>query len=340
VSENLAQSTALLAVDDLSKTFTVKRALGGGGRIEVQAVREVSFSIASGGSLGIVGESGSGKTTIARMLVGLERPTAGQIMLQGRELAAKPSRAQRRERARAIQIVFQDPYTSLDPHQSVRRALDEVQRVHFGRTQPERAARTQELLDAVGLGEKEARALPRELSGGQRQRVAIARALAAEPSILVLDEAVSALDVSIQAQILNLLADLRHELALTYLLISHDLAVVRQVADDILVMYRGRAVETGPVNTILAAPSHPYTQRLLESVPRPGMPLERRTALLDADESGCLFRLRCPHAHDRCSDEPPLIEVDRLHAARCWLVDRAVSEPTTATTTAGKERHD
>jgi peptide/nickel transport system ATP-binding protein len=336
VSETVAPP-GLLTVDELSKTFSVKRALGGGGRTEVHAVRDVSFSLASGGSLGIVGESGSGKTTIARMLVGLERPTAGRIVLDGRELAAKPSRAERRERARAVQIVFQDPYTSLDPHQSVRRALGEVQEVHFGRGQTERATRTRELLDAVGLGEKEARALPRELSGGQRQRVAIARALAAEPTILVLDEAVSALDVSIQAQILNLLADLRRELGLTYILISHDLAVVRQVADDVLVMYRGRAVETGPVDTILAAPSHPYTQRLLESVPRPDMPLRRRTAQLEAEEGGCLFRVRCPRAHERCGDEPPLIEVGRLHAARCWLVDRAGSEPATTSAT-GRER--
>ena len=276
VPESGAIGNAFLSVEGLSKTFIVKRAMSGRARTEIPAVREISFSLAAGSSLGIVGESGSGKTTIARMLVGLETPSAGRIALQGKELAARPSRAERQERARAIQIVFQDPYTSLDPRQSVRRALDEVQRVHFGRSQADSAARTSELLDAVGLGVKESRSLPRELSGGQRQRVAIARALAAEPEILVLDEAVSALDVSIQAQILNLLADLRRDLRLTYILISHDLAVVRQVADDVLVMYRGRAVETGPVETILAAPLHPYTQRLLESVPRPGMSLERR----------------------------------------------------------------
>jgi peptide/nickel transport system ATP-binding protein len=218
--------------------------------------------------------------------------------------------------------VFQDPYTSLDPHQSVRRALDEVQRVHFARARPERELRTRDVLDAVGLGTKEARSLPRELSGGQRQRAAIARALAAEPRILILDEAVSALDVSIQAQILNLLADLRSEFHLAYLVISHDLAVVRQIADDVLVMYRGRAVEDGPADTILRSPSHPYTQRLLESVPRPGMPLTRRAATVDAGEAGCLFRDRCPHAHDRCVEEPPLIPVQRSHAARCWLVHR------------------
>ena len=323
------QPAPLLAVDSLSKTFSARSALSGRGRGEVRAVREVSFTVEQGSALGIVGESGSGKTTIARMLVGLERPSAGRIELQGRELSAKQTRAERRERGRAIQIVFQDPYTSLDPRQSVRRALDEVQHVHFGRPQAEQAARTAELLDAVGLGEKEARALPRELSGGQRQRVAIARALAAEPTILVLDEAVSALDVSIQAQILNLLADLRRELRLTYILISHDLAVVRQVADDVLVMYRGRVVETGTVEAILSEPLHPYTRRLLESVPRPGMTLTRGTAVLEAEEGGCLFRARCPAVHERCVAEPTLIEVGRARAARCWLVDRddAAAEP-------------
>jgi peptide/nickel transport system ATP-binding protein len=319
----------LLAVEALSKTFRVKHALSGRARGEVHAVRDVSFSLERGGALGIVGESGSGKTTIARMLVGLERPTAGRISLDGRELSAEPGRAERRERGRTMQIVFQDPYTSLDPHQSIRRALGEVQEVHFDRTPAERRTRTGELLDAVGLGDKESRALPRELSGGQRQRVAIARALAAEPAILVLDEAVSALDVSIQAQILNLLADLRRELGLTYILISHDLAVVRQVADDVLVMYRGRAVETGPVEAILSEPLHPYSRRLLESVPRPGMTLARRAAVLEADEEGCLFRARCPDVHDRCAAEPALIEVSRTRAARCWLVDRdgAAAEP-------------
>jgi peptide/nickel transport system ATP-binding protein len=287
----------------------------------------VSFELPEGASLGIVGESGSGKTTIARMLVGLEPPTAGRMMLAGEELSGRPTREERRGRGRVLQIVFQDPYTSLDPHQSARRALDEVQRVQFGRARSERDARTRELLDAVGLGEKDAQALPRELSGGQRQRVAIARALAAEPKILILDEAVSALDVSIQAQILNLLADLRRELRLAYILISHDLAVVRQVADHVLVMYRGRVVEVGPVETILTSPLHPYTQRLLESVPRPGMALARRIAAVGESEEGCLFRARCQHVHDRCVAEPELIGVDRTHAARCWLVHGTGTAP-------------
>ena len=309
-----------LAIEGLSKTFHLRAAVLRRARAEIHAVREVSFGLERGESLAIVGESGSGKTTIARMLVGLESPSSGRIVLDGDELAGKPTTAERRERSRVLQIVFQDPYTSLDPHQSVRRALDEVQRVHFQRSRSERDARSKELLDAVGLGGKEARSLPRELSGGQRQRAAIARALAAEPKILILDEAVSALDVSIQAQILNLLADLRQGFRLTYLVISHDLAVVRQIADDVLVMYRGRAVETGPVATILESPRHPYTQRLLESIPRPGMTLTRRAATLAADEVGCLFRNRCPHAYDRCAAEPELIKVGRAHAARCWLV--------------------
>jgi peptide/nickel transport system ATP-binding protein len=313
--------TALLSVSELSKTFRVRRSLFSRERVEVHAVRSVSFQIGYDDSLGIVGESGSGKTTIARMLVGLEPPSGGTIVLAGTEVSPRPSRAERLERGRILQIVFQDPYTSLDPHQSVRRMLDEVQQVHFeARQRPQREARTRELLDAVGLGEKEARSLPRELSGGQRQRAAIARALAAEPKIVVLDEAVSALDVSIQAQILNLLADLRRDLQLSYVLISHDLAVVRQVADAVLVMYRGRAVEVGPVESILRSPRHPYTQRLLESVPRPGMPLVRRAARIEFDEVGCLFRARCPHVHERCMEEPELLRVEREHTARCWLV--------------------
>jgi oligopeptide/dipeptide ABC transporter ATP-binding protein len=318
--------TPLLAVDELTKTFRPRARLLRAGVQEVLAVREASFAVAEGGALAIVGESGSGKTTIARMLVGLEQPTGGRILLDGRELSPRLHRRERRARGRAIQIVFQDPYTSLDPRQSIRRGLDEIQRVHFDRTRVERAERTAWLLQEVGLGEKEARSLPRELSGGQRQRAAIARALAAEPRILVLDEAVSALDVSIQAQILNLLADLRADLRLTYVFISHDLAVVRQIADSVLVMYRGRVVEAGPAEAVFGDARHPYTQRLLQSVPRPSMVLRRRVAGLVAAETGCLFRHRCPHAYERCGSEPTLLEASAGHAARCWLVE----EPTAA----------
>jgi peptide/nickel transport system ATP-binding protein len=310
--------TPLLAVEDLSKTFVLSRTPLTRRTHETHAVRDVSFTVGRGDSLGIVGESGSGKTTIARMLVGLETPTAGRILHSGSEAGAA---ARTREQRRLIQMVFQDPYTSLDPRQSVRKALDEVQRVHFHRSSAERDARTAELLDAVGLGTREGGALPRQLSGGQRQRVAIARALAAEPEVLVLDEAVSALDVSIQSQILNLLVDLRAQLGLAYVFISHDLAVIRHVADDVLVMYRGRVLEHGPVDGVLGAPANPYTQRLLAASPRPDMSLVREAPAREVVPGGCVFAARCPHVFDRCAAEPPLLAVSPGRESRCWLVD-------------------
>ena len=235
------------------------------------AVDAVSFEVGAGGSLGIVGESGSGKTTVARMLVGLERPTGGSIAVLGRDRSA-PARgsAERNRRARELQIVFQDPYTSLDPRQSVSSAVDEVLRHHTQLDRAGRASRLADLVDQVGLTDRQAKALPRDLSGGQRQRVAIARALAAEPQVLVLDEAVSALDVSIQAQILNLLADIRSATGIAYLLISHDLAVVRQLCDTVLVLRRGRVVEQGDCARVLDAPAEEYTRALRAAVPVPG----------------------------------------------------------------------
>jgi len=254
-------------VRELCKNFRRARRKGQEGD-DFAAVCDVSFSLERQDSLGIVGESGSGKTTLARMLVGLEVPSSGQIVLHGEELSARPDTAERRRRARAVQIVFQDPYTSLDPRQTVGSTLEEVQRQHFSRSAEERRRRSGELLEEVGLAEQHAASLPRRLSGGQRQRVAIARALAAEPELIILDEAVSALDVSIQAQILNLLAQLRRERSLTFILISHDLAVVRQLSDQVMVMFQGRAVEQGPVEKVLSAPANEYTKRLLASVPR------------------------------------------------------------------------
>ncbi|MFI6322915.1 ABC transporter ATP-binding protein [Nonomuraea sp. NPDC050556] len=227
----------------------------------VAAVDDVSFDLAAGGSLGLVGESGSGKTTTARLLLGLERPDAGTVLVAGTPLAV----LDRKARARLIQIVFQDPFGSLDPRLAVREALTEVLRLHFPR-EPH-APRVAELLDQVGLGQREAGALPRELSGGQRQRVAIARALAVRPRVLVLDEAVAALDVSVQAQILGLLADIRASGDVSYLFITHDLAVVGCVTDQVAVMRHGRIVESGPTARVLTAPEHPYTQLLLDSVP-------------------------------------------------------------------------
>jgi ABC-type glutathione transport system ATPase component len=241
------------------------------------AVDDVAFAIKPGRSLAIVGESGSGKTTIARMIVGLERPTRGTIIACGgdRSRPAKSAR-DRRRRGREVQIVFQDPYTSLDPRQTAERAIDEVLRLHHDYDADRRRARIEQLTELVGLDSRQARALPRALSGGQRQRVAIARALAAEPTILILDESVAALDVSIQAQVLNLLADIRDETAVSYILISHDLAVVRQLTDEAIVMYRGQLVEHGPTAKVLDDPQHAYTQRLRASVPRPGWKPSRR----------------------------------------------------------------
>ena len=323
----MSGATPVIAVEALTKVFRGRAGLGRA-TWENPAVRAVTFDVGPGESLAIVGESGSGKTTLARMVVGLEAPTSGRMLLRGRELTRRPGREERRQRAAAIQIVFQDPYTSLTPHQAVRDSLDEVQRVFFARTASERRVRTSALLDAVGLGEREASALPKQLSGGQRQRAAIARAIAVEPGVLILDEPVSALDVSIQAQILNLLADLRRSLELTYLFITHDLAVVRQVADRVIVLYRGRAVELGTVDAILRAPLHPYSRRLLESVPRLHAIPERRAGVVEEHPTGCVFRARCPLAHPACEVEPELVEVAAGHRCRCWLVPAAASSET------------
>jgi ABC-type glutathione transport system ATPase component len=241
------------------------------------AVDDVSFQVPPAGSLAIVGESGSGKTTIAKMIVGLERPTQGSISACGHN-RSRPARSarDRRRRGREVQIVFQDPYTSLDPRQTAEATIDEVLRLHHGWTPERRRQRTAELTELVGLDARQSRALPRVLSGGQRQRVAIARALAAEPQVLILDESVAALDVSIQAQVLNLLADIRAQTGVSYVLISHDLAVVRQLTDEAIVLYRGQVVERGPTARILDDPQDAYTKRLRASVPRPGWKPVRR----------------------------------------------------------------
>jgi len=263
-----ARATVQLRVEGLRKRYDIS---GTGRKGGLLAVDDVSFELEVGGSLGIVGESGSGKTTVAKMLVGLERPTSGSIAFEGHDRTAPASRSRlRRARGREIQIVFQDPYTSLDRRQTVRACLAEVINLHFSRTPAQIGDRVQELADMVGLDERQLRSRPRGLSGGQRQRVAIARALAAEPRLLILDESVAALDVSIQAQILNLLADIREQTGLSYLFISHDLAVIRQSTDHTLVMRGGVVVERGPTAEVLDNPTSGYTRLLRDSVPRPG----------------------------------------------------------------------
>jgi oligopeptide transport system ATP-binding protein len=274
----------VVQVDGLRKVFRSRRRPGSG-REETVAVAGLSFDLEQGRSLAIVGESGSGKTTVARMLVGLERPTSGRCAVGGRErrLDRSPSRRERRQWGREMQLVPQDPYGSLDPRQRARACLAEVLRFHFRPARAEVERRVTELIDLVGLDERTGRAYPREMSGGQRQRLAIARAMAAQPRVLVLDEAVAALDVSIQAQILNTLADVRESTGVSIVFISHDLAVVRQIADTTIVMQAGELVEQGDTEVLLSRPHHPYTQRLLASVPRPGWKPQRALPETDAD---------------------------------------------------------
>jgi oligopeptide transport system ATP-binding protein len=267
--------TALVEVSRLRKVFDVAGE-------ELVAVDDVSFSLQRGGALAIVGESGSGKSTVARILAGLETPTSGIVRVDGepRE-AGRVGRAVRKRRARQVQMVFQDPYGSLDPRQTVQSAIEEMLAEHTDADRAARRRRVLELLDQVGLDAVHARAHPRRLSGGQRQRVAIARALAVEPRLLILDEAVSALDVSVQAQVINLLVDLRRTTDVAFLFVSHDLAVVRQVSDECLVMQSGRLVERGATADVLDRPAHAYTRRLLSAIPRPGWAPKRRVIAME-----------------------------------------------------------
>ena len=265
--------SAMVTAEKLNRTFTT-----GSGRSKrtVQAVKDVSFSIERGTCLAVVGESGSGKTTVARMLVGLESADSGTITVDGREVTAGSSRRIRRQRSKDIQMVFQDPQGSLNRRLPVSTAITEILQAHTTLDAGARRNRCLELFAEVGLEAGHASSYPDQLSGGQKQRVAIARALAAEPAVIVLDEAVSALDVTVQAQILALLERLRVEKSLTYLFITHDLAVARQVADTVMVMQLGAVVEYGTAHEVLDAPQHPYTRQLMESAPRPGWVPRRR----------------------------------------------------------------
>jgi oligopeptide/dipeptide ABC transporter ATP-binding protein len=324
-----ADGDALLDVRGLVKHFTIGGGLFGGRAGTVRAVDGISFSLRRGETLGLVGESGCGKTTTGRCILQLERPTSGQVIFEGRDLGTL-SDAELRSMRRRMQVIFQDPYASLNPRMTVGQILGEPIAVHGLVTDRQaRRARVHDLLGRVGLLPQHADRYPHQMSGGQRQRVGIARALAVEPSLIVCDEPVSALDVSIQAQIINLLEDLQAELGLTYLFIAHDLAVVRHISDRVAVMYLGKIVEIADRRELYDNPLHPYTKALLAAVPIPDPALEAvrtRSVLLGEvpsplnPPSGCVFHPRCPIAVERCQGEvPPLREISPGHWAACLL---------------------
>ncbi|MEO3387910.1 oligopeptide/dipeptide ABC transporter ATP-binding protein [Mesorhizobium sp. CAU 1741] len=319
-------TTPLMQVDTVSRVFGGGRSFLGGSKPGVHAVQQVSLDIRQGETLGIVGESGCGKSTLARMLVGLDQPTGGAIRFKGEDVA-ETSRKNFTSLARRIQYVFQDPVSSLNPRKTIRAILEAplVRLLHLGRK--EREERLAMLLDAVNLRPEFLERYPHEFSGGQAQRIGIARALAADPQLIVLDEPVSALDVSIQAQVLNLLDDLKARFGLTYVFISHDLSVVESVSDRVAVMYFGRLAEIGPARSIFADPRHHYTRLLLDSAPVPGRPLEAPQGgegeLPDPynPPAGCAFAARCPAADDLCRSRQPDLEdgaVDSVHLAACF----------------------
>ncbi len=301
-------SAPLLEVVDLVKVYTLARPGWFTPHPHRRAVDGVGFVIEAGRSFGVVGESGSGKSTLARAVMALERPTAGVVRLEGRPLHALPRSELRAMRAH-IQMIFQDPYGSLDPRQRIARIVAEPLSNLALVLRAERALRVEEALRAVGLGPADALKYPHEFSGGQRQRIAIARALITRPKLVVADEPVSALDVSIQAQVLNLMSDLQREAGVTYFLISHDLAVVGHICEEIAVMFRGRFVETGPSAALLKRPAHPYTRELVDAEPKleeAPLPPPEAPPMPDA-ATGCPYAARCLYARARCVEEAPAL---------------------------------
>jgi oligopeptide/dipeptide ABC transporter ATP-binding protein len=319
--------TALLEVDNVKKYFVADRSVFGTPRAWVKAVDGVSFHVEAGKTLALVGESGCGKSTLSRLVLRLIEPDAGSIRFEGSDLLALDAAGLRAFR-RSAQIIFQDPYASLNPRMTVGQILTEPLKLHDLVPAPRRRARVDELLRLVGLEPRFARRYAHEFSGGQRQRIAIARALAVEPKLIVCDEPVSALDVSIRSQILNLLRDLQNRLGLAYIFVSHDLAVVKHIADRVAVMNLGEIVETADTGALFASPKHPYSRALLSAIPVPG-PHARRTRILLQGEmpsalnppAGCRFHTRCPYAIERCRIERPLLLAgEDGHAAACHRV--------------------
>jgi peptide/nickel transport system ATP-binding protein len=330
----MAEGTPLLEVRDLAKSFDVSkpwlaRQLAREPRLVLRAVAGVSFSIRRGETFALVGESGCGKSTVARLIVGLYRPSRGEIRFEGTDLAALRHRRELAPFRRRMQMIFQDPYASLNPRWRVRDIVAEPIRA-FGLADEggrELDVRVAELLEQVGLGARDGEKYPHEFSGGQRQRISIARALAGKPDFLVCDEPTSALDVSVQAQILNLMTDLQDRLGLTYLFISHNLAVVDHVADDIGVMYLGRLVEVAPARQLFRRPRHPYTRLLLDTIPDLTLSGRERSPVAGEVPSpihpppGCAFHPRCPFANVRCRSEIPALRPAAGSLVACHAVE-------------------
>jgi oligopeptide transport system ATP-binding protein len=320
-------SGPLLSVRHLAKRFPVTGGILGRTREQVHAVDGVSFDLAEGETLGLVGESGCGKSTTGRCILRLIEPSAGEIRFDGRDVMAMTPR-ELRNLARGMQIIFQDPFASLNPRMTVGAIVGEALTIHgLARNAREHDERVASLLQTVGLHPEHRRRYPHEFSGGQRQRIGIARALAVSPRLIVCDEPVSALDVSIQAQVINLLEDLQRQFGLAYLFIAHDLSVVEHISRRVAVMYLGRIVELAGSRELYSSPRHPYTEALLSAVPVPDPAARRKRIVLQGDvpnpirpPSGCHFHPRCPHAMERCrSEAPALREVSPGHLAACHL---------------------
>lgn len=327
MSDRIASTKPILTLRNVVHRYGCSSRQFFGKRTAVHAVNGVSFDVRAGETIGLVGESGCGKSTLARLALGIETPTAGEIRFNGRDIAHLPVKEWRILRQR-MQMIFQDPAGALDPRMSVGDQIREPLTIHGIKSQSERDKIVEATIDAVGLSRDLMRRFPHELSGGQQQRVVIARALVLEPKLLVCDEPISALDVSVQAQVVNLLRDLQRKLSLTYVFISHDLSIVRHICDRIAVMYLGEIVELADRDTLFDNPQHPYTQALISAIPIPDPTARRHRILLRGDPpnainlpSGCRFHTRCPQAEARCQTlHPDLLPTEAEHVVACHLV--------------------
>ncbi len=327
---NVQDQAPILSVNKLHKRFPLEKKLFGESRQHIYAVNGVSFQLHRGRTTGLVGESGCGKSTVGKLICKLEAPDRGSILFNGEDIHTF-SRGRNLDYHRRVQMIFQNPYTSLNPRQRIERGLSEIFRVHQICDKAEIPEKVNRVLSSVGLSEESRRRYPFEFSGGQRQRLCIARALTVQPEVIVCDEPVSALDVSIQAQILHLLRELQEKYHLTYLFISHDLSVVYHICDDVLIMYMGIIVERGPVEIIFHQPAHPYTEALLSAIPIPDPQTRRKRIILSGEipsptelPQGCPFFSRCSRRKSICEQQmPPKRSLENGHEVSCWLYEES-----------------